>query len=166
MLTGNLDSEGNIILGGVNEGLKWATSQPGSTGSTAQSVKSAYDWISNSDNGGAAALRFFLRFIQDGVFNCPASTAAAARAAYGVPVWRYRFMGVWDNLLLGGVGAYHVSDVPLVMGTTEQKEGAGKNEPEQEILIGHVMKAWSTFAKDPSNGLTKLGWPKYDPNGE
>ena len=25
------------------------------------------------------------------------------------------------------------------------------------------MTAWATFAKDPQNGLKKLGWPVYDP---
>jgi hypothetical protein len=25
------------------------------------------------------------------------------------------------------------------------------------------MTAWATFAKDPHDGLTKLGWPVYDP---
>jgi cholinesterase len=28
------------------------------------------------------------------------------------------------------------------------------------------MTAWATFAKEPKDGLTKLGWPKYDPAKE
>jgi hypothetical protein len=28
------------------------------------------------------------------------------------------------------------------------------------------MHAWATFADNPESGLEKLGWPKYDPNGE
>jgi hypothetical protein len=28
------------------------------------------------------------------------------------------------------------------------------------------MTAWATFAKDPMNGLTKLGWPVYDGSKE
>jgi hypothetical protein len=36
--------------------------------------------------------------------------------------------------------------------------------PEQEILVKSMMKAWSTFAKDPENGLENdLKYPVYDP---
>jgi len=28
------------------------------------------------------------------------------------------------------------------------------------------QKAWSTFAEDPQNGLTELGWPEYNPIGK
>jgi len=27
-----------------------------------------------------------------------------------------------------------------------------------------MQGAWVTFARDPQNGLTKLGWPRYDPS--
>ncbi|KIW00240.1 uncharacterized protein PV09_08132 [Verruconis gallopava] len=100
-----------------------------------------------------------------GVFNCPAATAAKARHDAGVPVWRAYFMGQWNNTNLGGLGAYHVSDVPLVMGATERKEGATPDEPEETLMIKNVMNAWAAFAKDPENGLTNLGWPRYDPEG-
>jgi cholinesterase len=107
-------------------------------------------------------VRGFLHFIEEGVFNCPASKAADARKEAGVPVWRYRMFSAFENDLLGGVGAFHVSDVPIVMGTSERKPGGAKNTAEQDKLIKNVMTAWATFAKDPEGGLTKLGWPTYD----
>ena len=38
----------------------------------------------------------------------------------------------------------------------------GPATPEQ-ISIGKYMRgAWATFAKDPTNGLTGYGWPRYN----
>lgn len=166
MLVGNMDHEGAIVLGGANAVLSWGETLWSRLGLAARAAKPVIDLLKNSDSPAAEGLRWFLKFIEDGVFNCPAGDAAAARAAHGVPVWRYRFMGQWSNTFLGGEGAYHVNDVPLVMGTTERKDGAAKNSPEEDELIQNVMTAWATFAKDPDDGLTKLGWPKYDPAGE
>lgn len=72
-------------------------------------------------------------------------------------------MGVWKNTNIGGWGAYHVSDVPLIMGTTQRKQNTTPDEPEQAILIKNVMTAFAAFVKDPDNGLSKLGWPQYKP---
>lgn len=164
MLIGNNDHEGNIIVGATIAGLKAATAL-GAKPETVTKLNNAFDWAYNGESSAAVALRWILKFIEDGVFNCPAAGAAEARVKAGVPIWRFRFMGVWKNTNLGGLGAFHVSDVPLVLGTSERKQGAAKNEPEQDVLIKNVMTAWSTFAKDPDDGLTKLGWPKYNVKG-
>jgi carboxylesterase type B len=165
MLVGNLDHEGDIITGAGYMMTKWASSQWNRNALLGSSAKQLLDFLSNSNNTAVEGLRWILSFIEDGVFNCPAGEAAAARAKHGVPVWRYRFMGQWPNVQIGGKGSYHVSDVPLVMGTTERKKTATKNTPEEERLIINTMTAWATFAKDPVDGLTKLGWPKYNPTG-
>lgn len=35
----------------------------------------------------------------------------------------------------------------------------------EQISIGKYMRgAWAAFAKDPTNGLTTYGWPRYDPS--
>jgi cholinesterase len=71
-------------------------------------------------------------------------------------------------------GAFHGSEIPLVFGSTQyqqiyysertKKKLSFPDTPEQERLVKSMMKAWSTFAKDPENGLEKeLKYPVYDP---
>jgi hypothetical protein len=60
-----------------------------------------------------------------------------------VPAWRY----IQTN---AGTGA----DLSAVLGNG--MTGASKT----------FQSAWATFVKDPANGLTKLGWPKYDATGK
>jgi len=47
-------------------------------------------------------------------------------------------------------------------GTTEVKSNV-KDTPAEVQLARKMRDAWAAFAKDPTNGLTKLGWPLYDP---
>lgn len=50
------------------------------------------------------------------------------------------------------MGALHGQDVPLVFGGADG--------------LGKVMQtAWANFAKDPERALDRLGWPRYNPNG-
>jgi carboxylesterase type B len=166
MLTGSNDNEAGIVSGFVLAAVKWAKAQPADKlPKEAQSLFKLIDWFRDGDDFLINSIRGVLHFIEDGVFNCPASTAAAARARAGVPVWRYRFMARYPNTLLEGQGAYHVGDVPIVMGATERKPTASKNTAEEEQMIKNTMTAWASFAKDPENGLSKLGWPKYNPQG-
>jgi cholinesterase len=105
--------------------------------------------------------------IMDANSGCGASVAAQARLRHGVPAWVYRFDGVYDNQRIspipGLAGAYHSSDVPMTFGTTELRPGVAKDTPEQAALSKHWRHAWAEFARDPDNGLKKLGWPVYDP---
>jgi cholinesterase len=73
-------------------------------------------------------------------------------------------MGVWPNVALGPkTGAFHNAEIPMVFGTSETKVGTTKDTPEEAKLSKLMMHAWASFAKDPENGLSKLGWPIYDP---
>ncbi|KAL8748564.1 MAG: hypothetical protein Q9184_007216 [Pyrenodesmia sp. 2 TL-2023] len=111
----------------------------------------------------------------DGSFTCPIAFTARHRASFDVPTWRFRYYGDWENLRLygpsegngneQGSGAYHGSDVQSVMGGSEDVSGLPKSE-EQRKMEMVMMKAWAAFAKDPRKGLTKLGWPRYDPDTE
>jgi carboxylesterase type B len=48
----------------------------------------------------------------------------------------------------------------LVFGTIDNPPRKPVNE-EQKKLSDILRKAWTDFAKDPVNGLNKLGWPMY-----
>ncbi|KAF2417115.1 alpha/beta-hydrolase [Tothia fuscella] len=108
-------------------------------------------------------------------FTCPSASAAAARAAQKIPVWRYYFAGRFPNQDIGlDAGAFHGSEIPLVFGSTEyqqiyysKKTNNTLNFPdtaEQQQLVSSIMGTWSTFAKDPDHGLIKvLKYPVYNP---
>lgn len=97
-------------------------------------------------------------------FTCPIGKRANASTARGVPTWRYRFFGVFPNINVSSEGgAYHGAELPLLFGTTNTY--AGPNSTAQEIEFETYMRgAWTTFAKDPTCGLSTYegGWPMYD----
>jgi carboxylesterase type B len=163
-MTGGMDNEAGLISGMVliaTDTLKKIPNLP----SAATSVISAVDWLKDGADIIVDSVRKVLHLMEDGVFNCPAAGAAAARVAAGVPTWRYRMMAAYENSNLHGVGAFHSSDVPIVLGTTERRKGP-KNTAEEDKMVKNTMTAWAAFAKDPAHGLDKLGWPKYDPKGK
>ncbi|KAF1815958.1 alpha/beta-hydrolase [Eremomyces bilateralis CBS 781.70] len=93
-------------------------------------------------------------------FTCGSKAAVNGRVNAGVPAWRYRYYGEYDNQDIGVKGAWHGSELAMVFGTAEltSKE---PNSPEQDRLMKSMMSAWASFAKNPSGGLTALGWPAY-----
>jgi cholinesterase len=75
-------------------------------------------------------------------------------------------MAVYPNSqIVASHGAVHGSEIGLVWGTMENTANAiGVKSTSDQAALSKVMRhAWAEFAKDPQNGLTKLGWPKYDP---
>jgi carboxylesterase type B len=169
MLLGNNDNEAGLVAGFALVISKFLKANPNVFGASGSSVVNiatgAIDYLKDGKGFIPDSIRSFFHFIEDGIFNCPANTAAEARFKAKVPVWRYRYFGSWDNMAISGVGAYHVAEVPMVMGTTERKLGA-KNTPEQNEVTKSIMGAWSAFAKDPVEGLTKYGWPRYEPQSK
>jgi carboxylesterase type B len=52
--------------------------------------------------------------VNDNAFTCPAAVRAAESVLHGNPTWRYRYFGVFPNLILSTEpesGAWHASDV-------------------------------------------------------
>ncbi|KAK7995263.1 hypothetical protein PG990_014036 [Apiospora arundinis] len=108
-------------------------------------------------------------------FTCPNAYTTKYRAQYGVPTWRYRYFGDWDNLRLydgsaglgpRGSGAYHGSELEMVFGTA-QEVSALTNSPEEDAMSRYMMGAWAAFARDPQKGLlSEYGWLRYDPAGD
>ncbi|KAJ6467943.1 carboxylesterase [Mycena vulgaris] len=89
-------------------------------------------------------------------FTCATSQTASFRANAGVPTWRYRYFGDWDNLrLYAGSGAYHGSELEMVFGTGEDVSGR-KNGALEEGVSRMMRRAWGAFARDPGAGLNTL----------
>ncbi|SPQ24842.1 b05a4d56-04e7-4832-8fd7-1777951de8d0 [Thermothielavioides terrestris] len=95
-------------------------------------------------------------------FTCPVAHQAAARTAFGVPAWAYRYFADWDNTrLYPGSGAYHGVDLHMVFGASAEVSGL-PTSAEQRALTALVQRAWYVFASDPWNGLQReLGWPRW-----
>ncbi|RFU81540.1 hypothetical protein TARUN_699 [Trichoderma arundinaceum] len=103
-----------------------------------------------------------------GSFTCPVTFQASARRNNGVPAWAFRYMADWDNTRLYNTsdstsGAYHMSDLYMIFGTSEDVTGLPTTE-DQRNLTNIMQTAWATFANDPVDGLTRLGWPQFDEN--
>ena len=103
-------------------------------------------------------------------FTCPTKYATDARVKAGVPTWRYRYMGDWDNLRLYGAydgypdsGAYHGSDLDMLFGTAYNVTGEPNSLPE-ELTSWYIMGAWAAFGQNPALGLNAYGWPSYSSN--
>ncbi|PQE19329.1 hypothetical protein CJF31_00009404 [Rutstroemia sp. NJR-2017a BVV2] len=79
------------------------------------------------------------------------------------PVWRYRFHGVFPNVNISSeAGAFHGIELQLLFGTTFSSPA---DTPAEIAVEKYIQGAWTTFAKDPVNGLKSYegGWPTYDP---
>lgn len=99
------------------------------------------------------------------VFHCPAVKTTQDRYATQSSTWRYLYAGNFSNIApQSWEGAYHQSDLPLIFGTYGMARGAGT---ELEKAVSEKMQDyWLAFAEDPINGLTNMGWEKYENNGE
>lgn len=107
-------------------------------------------------------------------FACPASHTTRHRVKHGVPTWRYRYYGDWDNLRLynntaglgvRGSGTYHGSDLNMLFGTAEDVSGL-PNSPEEDATSKYIMGAWAAFARDSAKGLFEYGWPRFSDNSK
>ena len=102
------------------------------------------------------------------VFTCPTSDAANARAAHGIPVWRYRYFGEFPNLRLTSVpnsGAWHGAEISIVWETAPDASGEPDTPAEQSIST-YLHGAWAAFAKNPATAFTEspYNFPTYDQN--
>ncbi|KAL7917893.1 Alpha/Beta hydrolase protein [Trichoderma austrokoningii] len=99
-------------------------------------------------------------------FTCPVTFQASARRSHRVPAWAFRYMADWDNTRLYSTnsstsGAYHMVDLHMIFGASEDVTGLPTTEG-QRNLTKIMQTAWASFADDPVDGLTALGWPQFD----
>lgn len=90
---------------------------------------------------------------------CGTHAAALSYRNAGVNAWRYLYSGTWGNDTAPGAG--HGAEIALVFGTIDHPS-RNSSTPEEAKLSLRLRQAWTAFAKDPVNGLIKLGWPLYD----
>lgn len=93
---------------------------------------------------------------------CGPNAAALSYRKAGINSWRYLYSGTWGNNTAPGAG--HGDEIALVFGTIDHPTRAAsrKSTVEEAKLSLLLRQAWTAFAKDPVNGLAKLGWPVYD----
>lgn len=92
---------------------------------------------------------------------CVSANTSSLRQAAGLETYRYQNAGNFSNLSpLWWMGAYHDSDLPMILGTYSIARGNGTEfEKEVSETIQDYLLA---YISDPANGLKKLGWISYD----
>ncbi|KAK7937983.1 carboxylesterase-like protein [Apiospora aurea] len=98
-----------------------------------------------------------------GYFFCPAYKSAADRLAAGLPVYRYVYSGNFTDIAPKPfLGAYHESELPLIMGTYQLYGGAPTEFERQTSAL--MQDSWLTFVAssgDPATMSAKVGWPEW-----
>lgn len=98
-------------------------------------------------------------------FLCPSGEMTKGRYATNSITFRYLYGGNFSNISpLWWMNAYHSAELPLIFGTHEIARGSGTEF--QKKVSEMLQDFWVAFAEDPVNGLPKLGWHKYEPNGK
>ncbi|KAL6702930.1 hypothetical protein ACN47E_000772 [Coniothyrium glycines] len=97
------------------------------------------------------------------VFLCPSVQTTMDRSHVGQgdsTTYRYLYAGNFSNISpRAWEGAYHGAELPLVFGSYALKKPKAS---QLEIDTSHKMQdAWLAFARDPQQGLDKLGWERY-----
>ncbi|USP82103.1 hypothetical protein yc1106_09377 [Curvularia clavata] len=100
-------------------------------------------------------------------FVCPVSYEANKRVDNGVPTFVYRYYGDWNNTRLYPTsGAYHGSELHMILGGSEETSGLPETEPQRDT-VKLFQRAVAEFTTDPVNGLVNnLRWSRFNPTAE
>lgn len=99
-------------------------------------------------------------------FVCPHSYEAKQRVLANVPTWVYRYFGDWNNTRLYPTsGAYHGTEMHMLLGSSEDASGLPASQAQRDTSR-LFQRAIVAFSNDPKRGLTRLGWPRFDPATE
>ncbi|PQE26535.1 hypothetical protein CJF30_00001287 [Rutstroemia sp. NJR-2017a BBW] len=96
-------------------------------------------------------------------YTCPIGQRANASYIASSTSTSYRWHGVFPNVNISSeAGAFHGIELQLLFGTTFSSPA---DTPAELAVEKYIQGAWTTFAKDPVNGLQNYegGWPVYDP---
>ncbi|KAI3391172.1 hypothetical protein diail_7804 [Diaporthe ilicicola] len=93
-------------------------------------------------------------------FFCPATETTRLRQQTDRPTFRYLYAGNFTNISpQPWLGAYHSSELPMLMGTHGNFRGA--NSELEEETSRAFQDAYVAFAADPTAGLTSQDWKMY-----
>jgi hypothetical protein len=96
---------------------------------------------------------------------CPAANSSYYRLKAGVSTYRYQYAGNFSNISpLRWMGAFHGSDMPMVVGTYGISRGVGSAF--EALVSEKIQDYFLEFIKDPVQGPKKAGWPAFDPSAE
>ncbi|PSN70828.1 para-nitrobenzyl esterase [Corynespora cassiicola Philippines] len=99
------------------------------------------------------------------LFLCPVVQTTLDRYASSTTTFRYLYGGNFSNIApQWWEGAYHSSELPLIFGTHDIARTP--STPFQYDVSHQMQDYWLAFAEDPINGLPKLGWEAYEPQGQ
>ncbi|TGO65896.1 hypothetical protein BOTNAR_0073g00210 [Botryotinia narcissicola] len=91
---------------------------------------------------------------------CGVVAEAQIRQSLNASTYRFEYSGNFSNLSpLPFMGAYHSSELPMIFGTFADVGGDGTRF--QKDTSEAMQDLWLAFARDPENGLSNAGWPKY-----
>lgn len=97
------------------------------------------------------------------LFFCPTTeTTRLRQQTPGTrPTYRYYYDGHWPNVSpRAWMGAYHASELPLLMGT--HPDFRGDSTPAEYATSHAFQDAYAAFARDPLGGLPGAqGWEAY-----
>ncbi len=99
-------------------------------------------------------------------FVCPHSYTARQRRKANVPTWVYRYFGDWENTRLYPTsGAYHGTELHMILGSSQDASGLPATRVQNQTSR-LFQRAISAFAENPKTGLSRIGWPQFNPETE
>lgn len=94
------------------------------------------------------------------LFSCPATNTVRFRQQTGLKAFRYVYYGNFTNVSpRPWMGAYHGSELPILMGT--HPNFRGNSTPEEYETSFAFQDAYVAFARDTENGLEGQNWQQY-----
>lgn len=94
------------------------------------------------------------------LFSCPATNTVRIRQQTDLVAFRYVYYGNFTNVSpRPWMGAYHGSELPILMGT--HPNFRGNSTPEEYATSLAFQDAYVAFANDPETGLAGQNWKPY-----
>ncbi|KLO95281.1 related to esterase [Fusarium fujikuroi] len=129
------------------------------------------DGVSNWD-AKAGVNRMLSNILTITLFNCNIALESSYRALNSVPIWRYRYMGVFPEVTpYSWLRAYHIADVPMLLGSQDAITAHYTSSPSEKRHYRNAAQIFrgifASFIRDPFNGLTdNYDWPTFSPHAK